>query len=189
MRRAVVAVVGTVLGTTLMVAAKLGTRPMDSNVLLGGTDGTGGVLPGETDPSASPLPPGATPPPTPAPGATPAPGTTGPTARPPASSPPPGGGGGGGTGLKTGTFAGPGVTQKYGTIKVTIVVSGGRITSATATYPTGGDTGDINARAIPRLNQETLAAQSANIATVSGATYTSGAYKTSLQAAINAAKA
>jgi uncharacterized protein with FMN-binding domain len=42
---------------------------------------------------------------------------------------------------------------------------------------------------MPRLQQETLSAQNAAIATVSGATYTSNAYKTSLQSAINAAKA
>jgi uncharacterized protein with FMN-binding domain len=59
----------------------------------------------------------------------------------------------------------------------------------TATYPTGGETGSINARAIPKLRQEVLTAQSASIATVSGATYTSNAYKQSLQAAIAAAKA
>jgi FMN-binding domain len=41
----------------------------------------------------------------------------------------------------------------------------------------------------PKLRQEALTAQSATIATVSGATYTSNAYKQSLAAAVNAAKA
>lgn len=170
MRRAVAAVFGTMLGTGLMIGAKLGTRPAS----LDAQDATQDIAP---VPTAS------------APVTTPAPGTpTGsPSARPSASSPPPGGGGGGG-GLKNGTFAGTPTRERYGTIAVNIVVSGGRITDVSATYPTGGETGSINAKAIPKLRQEALTAQSASIATVSGATYTSGAYKTSLQAAISAAK-
>ncbi len=186
MRRTMLALIGTIMGTTLMIAAKLGTRPPDGSVDLGQTQTLTTQGP---DGSPVPVQPGKTP----APGGTPVPGrtqpgggpTTGaPTTRPPGpTTPAPGGG------LKDGTFGGSSVTEKYGTVKVTIVVSGGRITNASATYPTGGETGSINAQAIPKLNQETLTAQSASIATVSGATYTSGAYKTSLQAAINAAKA
>jgi uncharacterized protein with FMN-binding domain len=183
-RRAFFAFVGTALGTGLMVAAKLGTRPPDGGVDLGQSESLAGTetaapidSPQASLPSvAMPTPPAATPP-----GAPPA------TTRAPApttAAPPPGG-----SGLKNGTFAGPPATQRYGTIKVTIVVSGGRIADVTATYPTGGDTGEINSRAIPRLRQSVLTAQSANIATVSGATYTSNAYKQSLQGAINAAKA
>lgn len=194
MRRATLALIGTALGTTLMVGAKLGTRPAGGSVDLGQSEAM--ADPGAPDASGSPVasalasatavpgqssPPGAATPGAPgAPGGPTAPSTT----RPPATTPAPGG-----SGLKNGTFPGTAVTEKYGTIKVTIVVSGGRITDATATYPTGGETGDINARAIPRLRQEVLAAQGASIAVVSGATYTSNAYKQSLQAAINAAKA
>ena len=47
----------------------------------------------------------------------------------------------------------------------------------------------INNRAVPILVQSTLTAQSANISSVSGATYTSGSYKQSLQSAIDAARA
>jgi uncharacterized protein with FMN-binding domain len=47
----------------------------------------------------------------------------------------------------------------------------------------------INNRAVPVLNQEALSAQSANIDTVSGATYTSNDYVRSLQAAIDIARA
>ena len=47
----------------------------------------------------------------------------------------------------------------------------------------------INQRATPTLNSEVLSAQSADIDTVSGATYTSDSYKTSLQSAIDQAKA
>jgi uncharacterized protein with FMN-binding domain len=184
-RRALFAFVGTALGTGLMVGAKLGTRPQDLGADLTQSETVAGAEPAAPgDSSPAPLPSAATATPTAA-GPTGAPPTTtrapAPTTAPP---PPPAGGG-----LKNGTFAGPSVTQRYGTIKVSIVVTGGRITDVTASYPTGGDTGEINARAIPRLRQSALSAQSANISTVSGATYTSNAYKQSLQGAINAAKA
>ena len=45
----------------------------------------------------------------------------------------------------------------------------------------------INDRAVPQLNAEALSAQSANVDTVSGATYTSNDYSRSLQSAIDAA--
>ena len=46
-----------------------------------------------------------------------------------------------------------------------------------------------NDRAVPVLNSETLAAQSAQIDVVSGATYTSESYALSLQSALDAARA
>jgi uncharacterized protein with FMN-binding domain len=47
----------------------------------------------------------------------------------------------------------------------------------------------INNYAIPRLNSEALTAQSANVHSVSGATYTSNGYAQSLQSAIDVARA
>ena len=47
----------------------------------------------------------------------------------------------------------------------------------------------INDYAVPHLNSEALTAQSANVHTVSGATYTSIGYEQSLQSAIDAARA
>jgi uncharacterized protein with FMN-binding domain len=47
----------------------------------------------------------------------------------------------------------------------------------------------INQRAVPQLNSEALTAQSANVDTVSGATYTSDDYHRSLQSAIDTARA
>ena len=47
----------------------------------------------------------------------------------------------------------------------------------------------INERAVPQLNSEALTAQSAEVDTVSGATYTSNDYRRSLQSAIDAARA
>ena len=66
---------------------------------------------------------------------------------------------------------------------------GGRIAKArTVTRPSGdGQTDAINSYAVPRLDQETLDAQSARIDTVSGATFTSAGYRESLQSALDAA--
>jgi uncharacterized protein with FMN-binding domain len=92
-----------------------------------------------------------------------------------------------GDGLKAGTYKGKAVQNPYGTVQVTIKVSGGKISSANATYPKTGYSATINPNAVTKLNQETLAAQSAKVDTVSGATITSQSYVTSLQAALDAA--
>jgi uncharacterized protein with FMN-binding domain len=72
---------------------------------------------------------------------------------------------------------------------VQISVTGGRITAATLLQVPheAGRTDRINSQAVPILNQETVQAQSAQIDTVSGATYTSDGYIRSLQSAIDAA--
>jgi uncharacterized protein with FMN-binding domain len=89
------------------------------------------------------------------------------------------------------TVNGAVVDTNYGPVQVQITVSGGRITRADAiVYPQGsGRDQEINSYAIPQLDQETLDAQSANIDTVSGATYTSDGYRRSLQSAIDAVHA
>ncbi|GIE80491.1 hypothetical protein Aph02nite_64410 [Actinoplanes philippinensis] len=92
-------------------------------------------------------------------------------------------------GLKAGTYKGKAVQHTYGTVQVTIKVAGGKITSANATYPTEGFSGTINPNAVKSLNASALAAQSADVDAVSGATLTTGAYKTSLQAALDKAGA
>ncbi|GGZ40672.1 FMN-binding protein [Streptomyces bluensis] len=93
-------------------------------------------------------------------------------------------------GLKNGTYRGPAARNDYGTVQTTITVSGGRITDVTAGFPTTpARSAQINNGAVPVLRQEALAAQSANIDAVSGATFTSASYKQSLQAAIDAARA
>jgi len=93
------------------------------------------------------------------------------------------------SGLKDGTFKGKGATNPYGTVQVTLKIEDGKITAVDATYPTAGNSATINPVAIPKLKQETLQAQSAKVAAVSGATYTSGSYQESLQAALDSAKA
>jgi uncharacterized protein with FMN-binding domain len=103
------------------------------------------------------------------------------------SAPPAGAGAGG---LKDGTFTGSVVQKKWGRVQVQITVSSGRMTDVTAlqTPSAHEESLHINGRAAPILRQEALAAQSAVINTVSGATFTSAGYRTSLQAALDAAR-
>ncbi|MDQ0759327.1 FMN-binding protein [Streptomyces canus] len=95
-------------------------------------------------------------------------------------------GGSAGTAAKTVTGA---VSQtQYGPVQVRITVSGGKITNAEAVQaPKGGTSDQKTAQSIPKLNQEAVAAGSADIDSVSGATYTSEGYKKSLQSALDQA--
>jgi uncharacterized protein with FMN-binding domain len=78
---------------------------------------------------------------------------------------------------------------RWGPVQVSITVANGKITAVTVpVYPNGnGRDQEINAYALPVLQQETLTAQSADIDSVSGATVTTDGYKESLQAALDAA--
>jgi uncharacterized protein with FMN-binding domain len=91
--------------------------------------------------------------------------------------------------FKDGTYPGRGVQNQFGTVRVTVKVSGGEITDVAATYPVTGNSATINPAAVPQLRREVLKAQSAKIAAVSGATYTSRSYTESLQSALDAARA
>jgi uncharacterized protein with FMN-binding domain len=65
-------------------------------------------------------------------------------------------------------------------------VQGTKIVNAAALQtPRGGRSTFINQQAVPYLIQETLAAQSANIQGVGGATYTSLSWAQSLQSALS----
>lgn len=88
-----------------------------------------------------------------------------------------------------GTFAGDVVQTRFGSVQVQISVTGGKITDVTALQLTDEDrrSVQISNRAAPLLRAEVLKAQSANVQTISGATVTSSAYLTSLQAALDAA--
>ena len=86
----------------------------------------------------------------------------------------------------SGTFSGATANTAYGPVQVQITVVNGKITNATAlTYPISSFRDQqINQQAIPYLIQETLAAQSANIQGVGGASYTSQGWVNSLQSAL-----
>jgi uncharacterized protein with FMN-binding domain len=98
----------------------------------------------------------------------------------------PQGGGSQQTGAQTVT--GEVVKTQYGPVQVRITVTGGKIAKAEAVQaPSGGTSDQKTALAVPKLNQEAVAAGSADIDAVSGATYTSGGYKQSLQSALDKA--
>ncbi|MDN3022302.1 FMN-binding protein [Streptomyces sp. S.PB5] len=86
----------------------------------------------------------------------------------------------------TGTATGDAVKTQYGAVQVRITFVNNKITKAeTVQQPKGGQSDQITGNAVPKLNAATLAAQSAQIDTVSGATYTSEGYRKSLQSAID----
>jgi uncharacterized protein with FMN-binding domain len=89
----------------------------------------------------------------------------------------------------SGTVTGAVADTRWGPVQVQITVADGSITDvAVVQYPdSNGKDQQINARALPILIQETLEAQSASIDMVSGATYTSDGYVTSLQSALDQA--
>ncbi|MGW7165882.1 FMN-binding protein, partial [Streptomyces sp. NPDC054884] len=77
---------------------------------------------------------------------------------------------------------------QYGPVQVRITVAGGKITKAEAVQaPKGGTSDQKTQLSVPKLNQEAVAAGSADIDSVSGATYTSEGYKKSLQSALDKA--
>ena len=88
-----------------------------------------------------------------------------------------------------GTYTGSAIQTRYGPVQVQITVSGGQVTESVVTQVPWNDRKDqeINARAVPILNSEAVAAQSSSIDMVSGATYTSQAYIQSLQSALDQA--
>lgn len=95
------------------------------------------------------------------------------------------------TGIADGTYVGDADSNRWGTVQVQVVYSGGQIVDVQILqYPDGENKSvRINQQALPTLISEAISAQSADVDTVSGATYTSDSYKVSLQSAIDAAKA
>ncbi|MEV6761867.1 FMN-binding protein [Streptomyces sp. NPDC051105] len=115
-------------------------------------------------------------------GATASPGATGGSS---------GSGGSGKSGSATGTktVTGDTVQTRWGPVQVRVTIKSGKITDVTALqYPQDNPRDQqINSYALPELRREALAAQSASIDTVSGATYTSEGYQQSLQSALDSA--
>jgi uncharacterized protein with FMN-binding domain len=89
----------------------------------------------------------------------------------------------------SGTYTGDAVQTQWGIVQVQITVENGRITKSEAVqYPnTNHKDQEINAYAVPQLNSEVVAQQSASIDSVSGATVTSNGYTISLQSALDQA--
>ncbi|TAP39476.1 FMN-binding protein [Arthrobacter sp. S39] len=87
------------------------------------------------------------------------------------------------------TYKGALVQTRFGAVQVQITVSAGKVTDVTALQLTDDDrkSVQISNRAAPLLRSEVLEAQSADVQTIGGATVTSDAYLSSLQAALDAA--
>ena len=77
----------------------------------------------------------------------------------------------------------------FGYVQVQVTVSGGKLTDIQfLSYPTRDNKSvELSNRALPQLRQEALNAQSANVSNVSGASWTTRAFKTSLNAALTEA--
>jgi uncharacterized protein with FMN-binding domain len=114
-------------------------------------------------PSASPSPSDSTAP-------TPSPSSSGPT-------------------YKDGVYTGQDFQNQFGDTQVKVTVSGGRITAVQALQlPFDRQrSAEISQYAAPQLHDEVLQAQSAQIDTLSGATYTSDSYAQSVQSALDQA--
>lgn len=93
------------------------------------------------------------------------------------------------SGPADGTYTGSSVDTRFGSVQVSVTVAGGVITDVTALHLTDADgrSVQISNRAAPVLRDEVLAAQSANVSNVSGATYTTRAYLSSVQSALDQA--
>jgi uncharacterized protein with FMN-binding domain len=91
----------------------------------------------------------------------------------------------------TRTVTGAVETTMYGPMQVKVTLEGQKITNVAVVQETndGQESQQIDSFSIPKLTAETLAAQSARIDTVSGATTTSQGYIGSLQSALDQASA
>jgi uncharacterized protein with FMN-binding domain len=99
----------------------------------------------------------------------------------------------GGEGASTAarTVTGAVANTQYGPMQVQLTLTGQKITKVAVLQQTdvGAESDQIDSMAIPTLTSETLAAQSARIDAVSGASYTSSGYIQSLQSALDKARA
>ena len=154
-----------IVGATALAVGVLLLYPTSTN------RGTSQQRPGQLAPAGIVTGPGAVP----TPGSTPTAGST------PAA-------GGAASSASIVVNGSPGDTP-FGPVQVQLTIKAGKIVTATAiVFPQGsGRDQEINAYAIPILQQETVAAQSAQIDAVSGASYTSAGYQQSLQSALDAA--
>jgi len=99
-----------------------------------------------------------------------------PTAKPTATAQP--------SGATNGSFTGDAVSMRYGIVQVKITVQNGKITDAQALQAPTGSNDRYTQMAVPRLREQTITAQSANIQGVSGASFTSYGWYKSLVSAI-----
>ncbi len=102
--------------------------------------------------------------------------TTAPTATPTPTKAP--------SGATDGSFTGDAISMRYGIVQVKITVQNGKIVDAQAVKAPTGSNDRYTQMAVPRLRDQTINAQSANIQGVSGASFTSYGWYKSLVSAI-----
>ncbi|MHB8509621.1 MAG: FMN-binding protein [Candidatus Dormibacteria bacterium] len=119
----------------------------------------------------------------------PAPDTTGGTPTPSSSATAQASPSSSGGRYRDGQFTGSDISMRFGDVQVKVIVKGGRIADVqTPQMPFDRPrSADISQQAAPLLHDEVLQAQSAQIDSLSGATYTSDAYDQSLQSALDQA--
>jgi uncharacterized protein with FMN-binding domain len=169
MRRAPIVITATVVG--LLGVLEFHTRPSAISVAAIPTAGAATTGPAASASASAPDGPGT------ASASKAKPKTRAPTSK--ASSP--------GTPGSTRTAIGPQVNYSWGVLSVSVTVSGTKLTKVgIASIDDGGNPHSefIDQNSIPQLEQQAVAAQSANIQGVSGASYTSAGFKQSLQAAL-----
>jgi uncharacterized protein with FMN-binding domain len=161
MKRVILSITGTVLGLVALLSFKSHGNPL----------ATTGALPSAGLPATSPS---STPRGTATISAPPNPNPTAPGSSTSAA-----------TARKT--VAGSAIETRYGVVQVQVTVTGTKIDNVSFLQLTAfdGRSQQINNDAAPILLQETLAAQSSHIDTVSGASYTSDGYVQSLQSALD----
>ncbi len=84
----------------------------------------------------------------------------------------------------SGSFTGSVANTRYGPVQVKIVVKNGKIVDAQAVQAPTGSNDRYTQQAVPVLREQTIAAQSANVQGVSGASFTSYGWYESLASAI-----
>lgn len=94
------------------------------------------------------------------------------------------------TTYKDGTYTGSVIATRYGNSQVKVIISGGKITDVVVLQRQQVDqkSNQISASAVTTLKTKVLAAQSAKVSNISGATYSTQAYLQSLQSALDQAK-
>jgi uncharacterized protein with FMN-binding domain len=94
-------------------------------------------------------------------------------------------------GTFTGQKTGSAVQTPYGTVQVQVTFQGGKITDVQGVQLPNNmrHSSEISQAVAPMLHDEVLQAQSAQVNTISGATYTSTGYLQSLQSALDQAAA
>lgn len=86
------------------------------------------------------------------------------------------------------TYTGSIYQSPWGPMQVTATTGGGQILDITwLSYPTDSKSIRINSRAAPALVEAALAAQSADVNGISGATFTSTGFRSSLRSALSQA--